>query len=76
MSVEGINNGVLWAFNAATMKHLYSSNQCAGDNIHSALKFTVPTVANGYVYVGAQSDNVNNMGMGTFYIFGPTGRTC
>ena len=52
------------------MQHLYNSNQCNGDNIHSAIAFTVPTVANGHVYVGAQSDNSVNVGLGSFYIFG------
>ena len=36
--------------------------------------FVVPTVANGYVYVGAQSAN---SGQGTFYIFGEiSNKTC
>lgn len=36
---------------------------------------SIPTVANGYVYLGTESDNVNTIGQGTFYIFGPN-RTC
>jgi len=28
------------------------------------------------VYVGTESDNVNNVGMGTFYIFGPKSIAC
>jgi len=80
MSVEGTNNGVLWAFNATTMKHLYNSTQCTGDAIYSATQFSVPTIANGYVYVGAQSNNNTGsltLGQGTFYIFGLiTGKTC
>ena len=80
MSVEGTNNGVLWAFNAQTMAHLYNSSQCTGDVIHSATQFSVPTIANGYVYVGAQSNNSTGsptLGQGTFYVFGLiSGKTC
>jgi hypothetical protein len=78
-SVEGTNHGTLYAFNASTMAHLYDSNQCqlGGDLMYSATQFSVPTIAKGFVYVGTQSDNVTNVGKGTFYIFGklPTQRT-
>jgi hypothetical protein len=55
---------------------LYSSsnNTCSSDAIAPATKFSVPTVANGYVYVGAQAltgSPPTNPGTGTFYIFGP-----
>lgn len=68
--------GILYAFDAMTMQELYSSNTCANgaDAINPATKFSIPTVANGYVYVGTESDNVNTIGKGTFYVFGP-GRT-
>jgi len=67
--------GILYAFDAMTMQELYSSNNpCTNDAINPATKFSVPTVANGYVYVGTESDNVNTIGKGTFYVFGP-GRT-
>jgi len=71
--------GVLFAFDAVNMTQLYTSNNtaCPADNINQATKYSVPTVANGYVYLGTQSPNTNsqNTGLGTFYIFGP-GRSC
>lgn len=73
-----VTPGVLYAFDAIGMQQEYSSSTCSGrDNIAPSNKFTVPTVANGYVYVGAQElqNGVNN-GQGTFYIFGPNSGTC
>lgn len=69
---EGTTPGALYAIDAVSMAQLYvSNNPCTADAINPATKFSVPTVANGYVYLGTQSDNVNIVGMGTFYIFGP-----
>jgi hypothetical protein len=73
-----VTPGVLYAFDALTMQELYSSSTCSGrDGMAASTKFSVPTVANGYVYVGAESlqSGVNN-GVGTFYIFGPNSGTC
>jgi hypothetical protein len=70
------NAGVLYAFDATTMKELYASSgtgsTCAADLMYPGTKFSVPTVANGYVYVGAESlDSIGkNNGQGTLYIFG------
>lgn len=72
--------GVLYAFDALTMKQLYSSSGCSTgvDAITVATKFSVPTIANGYVYVGTLgpmggvSSSYNN---GMFYIFGSLSRT-
>jgi LysM repeat protein len=71
------NPGVLSAFDANTLAQLYSScNSCTSDAINPSTKFSVPVPANGNVYVGTESDNVNNVGMGTFYIFGPKSIAC
>lgn len=73
-------NGILYAFDALTLAPLYNSGTCpTRDQINQATKFSVPTVANGYVYVGTQSPYVvhqGNAGKGTLYIFGPTSKTC
>jgi hypothetical protein len=73
--------GILYAFDAGatgtSMTQLYSSNNtCTADEMAPGTKFSVPTVANGYVYVGGQSPNTtqSNTGLGTVYIFG-LGRT-
>jgi hypothetical protein len=83
------NSGKLYAFDALTMNRLYSSDDCMVENwfvdrINPATKFSIPTVANGYVYLGTMgprcqdpnsglsglSDSAGCYNSGTFYIFG------
>ncbi|SPE44534.1 exported hypothetical protein [Candidatus Sulfotelmatobacter sp. SbA7] len=68
--------GILYAFDASTMSQLYASATCTADVIAPATKFSVPTVANGYVYVGTEGKSTDSgyPNAGHFYIFGP-GRT-
>ncbi|HXM21587.1 MAG TPA: hypothetical protein VN948_10030, partial [Terriglobales bacterium] len=78
---EGTTPGIFYAFDATTMRELYGSDVCPGDAIAPATKYSVPTVANGFAYVGAQEIHLDggghevNTGLGKFYIFG-AGRTC
>jgi hypothetical protein len=91
VTIPPAQNGGLYAFDAlgdtTGLKKLYSSNDCTQngnlvDQVNPATKFSVPTVANGYVYVGTQGaicDGSNNCyNNGTLYIFGmlPSKRTC
>ena len=75
-SPQGANPGLLYAFDATTMKEIYASSgtgsTCGTDKMYPGTKFSVPTVANGYVYIGAEAlDSAGqNNGQGTLYIFG------
>jgi hypothetical protein len=61
-------NSQLDAFDAETLARLYRSTDCpTRDAMGMLAKFSVPTVANGYVFVGTQTD---------FNIFGTTSAAC
>lgn len=47
----------LYAFDAVSLHELYNSSQCSGDQVGSPiLSFSVPTIANGYAYVGSGTE--------------------
>ena len=70
VSANGTSNAIVWAINVPNhFLHAYYATNIAteigsGQNIGTAVKFTVPTVANGKVYVGAIS-NVLVYGLNT-----------
>jgi hypothetical protein len=64
----GCNPAVLHAFDASKLStELWNSGQAVGDTAGFAVKFTVPTVANGRVYIGTRG---NDNGSGTSSILG------
>jgi len=71
-NVQGGKPATLFAFTADNLVELYDSTQCIiggkpVDEPGPATKFALPTIANGYVYVGTQTD---------LDIYGPMTRTC
>ena len=71
VSSDGFSNGILWSIEASTYRigalHAYDANHVSNelynsdqnssgrDHFGTAIRFTVPTVANGKVYVGSQT---------------------
>jgi outer membrane protein assembly factor BamB len=71
ITANGTSNGIVWmidpgtnelrAYDAGNLAHeLYNSDQAAGtrDKLGTAVKFTVPTVADGHVFVGTSNSLV------------------
>ncbi len=66
VSANGTSNGIVWALESSSTLHAYDAGNLANelfssgqnaerDSLDSYVKFTLPTVANGKVYVGTQT---------------------
>jgi fibronectin type 3 domain-containing protein len=68
ISASGTNNGIVWlternanqlhAFDATNMTELWNSGMNASDAVGAVIKFAVPTVADGQVFVGTSNSLV------------------
>ncbi|HEX5461627.1 MAG TPA: PQQ-binding-like beta-propeller repeat protein [Steroidobacteraceae bacterium] len=56
-AAQGCGRAVLYAYDAADLRELWNSSLSPTDAAGHAVKFAVPTIANGKVYVGTRGNN-------------------
>lgn len=67
----GCGPAVLFSYDATSLGNkLWDSTQNSGDMAGHAVKFTVPTVANGKVYIGTRGSDTTNGGAGELDVYG------